>query len=44
MAGDADVLGLKLMLVEGRVSSASFTADESVTFSGRGSVNLIDPA
>jgi hypothetical protein len=42
MAGNADFLGLKLMLVEGRVSSASFNADESVTFSGRGSVNLAD--
>jgi hypothetical protein len=40
MAGNADFLGLKLMQVEGRVSSASFNADGSVTFSGSGSVNL----
>jgi hypothetical protein len=40
MAGNADFLGLKLMLVEGRVSTVSFNADESVRFSGRGSVNL----
>jgi hypothetical protein len=39
MAGNEDFLGLKLMLVEGRVSSASFTT-ASVTFSGTGSVNL----
>ena len=42
MAGNADFLGLKLMLVEGRVSTATFNDDESVTFSGRGSVNLAD--
>lgn len=41
MAGNADFLGLKLMLVEGRVSSAFFTP-ASVTFSGTGSVNLAD--
>jgi hypothetical protein len=40
MAGNADFLGLKLMLVEGRISSASFNADGSVRFSGSGSVNL----
>jgi hypothetical protein len=40
MAGNADFLGLKLMLVEGRIASASFNADGSVMFSGRGSVNL----
>lgn len=40
MAGNADFLGLKLMLVEGRVASASLNADGSVTFSGKGSVNL----
>jgi hypothetical protein len=40
MAGNADVLGLKLMLVEGRISRASFDNDGSVTFSGVGSVNL----
>jgi hypothetical protein len=40
MAGNADFLGLKLMLVEGRISSASFNADGSVTFSGGGRVNL----
>jgi hypothetical protein len=40
MAGNADFLGLKLMQVEGRVSSASFDTDGSVTFSGSGSVNL----
>jgi hypothetical protein len=39
MAGNKDFLGLKLMLVEGRVSSASFTT-ASATFSGTGSVNL----
>lgn len=39
MAGNADFLGLKLMLVEGHVSSAFFTP-ASVTFSGNGSVNL----
>ena len=39
MAGNQDFLGLKLMLVEGRVSSAFFTP-ASVTFSGIGSVNL----
>jgi hypothetical protein len=39
MAGNKDFLGLKLMLVEGRVSSAFFTP-ASVTFSGAGSVNL----
>jgi len=33
MAGNKDFLGLKLMLVEGRVSSAFFTP-ASVTFSG----------
>ena len=40
MAGNADFLGLKLMQVEGRISSASFNTDGSVTFSGSGSVNL----
>ena len=39
MAGNKDFLGLKLMLVEGRVFSAFFTP-ASVTFSGAGSVNL----
>jgi hypothetical protein len=39
MAGNKDFLGLKLMLVEGRVTSAFFTP-ASVTFSGTGSVNL----
>ena len=39
MAGNKDFLGLKLMLVDGRVSSAFFTP-ASVTFSGTGSVNL----
>ena len=39
MAGNKDFLGLKLMLVEGRVSSAFFTP-ASVTLSGSGSVNL----
>lgn len=39
MAGNADFLGLKLMLVEGRVSQAFFTI-ASVTFGGRGTVNL----
>jgi hypothetical protein len=40
MAGNADFLALKLMQVEGRVSSASFNDDERATFSGSGSVNL----
>jgi hypothetical protein len=40
MAGNADILGLKLMQVEGRISQASLNADGSVTFEGRGSVNL----
>jgi hypothetical protein len=40
MAGNTDFLGLKLMLVEGRISSASFNLDGSVTFSGSGNVNL----
>lgn len=40
MAGNADFLGLKLMQVEGRISSASFDFDRSATFSGSGSVNL----
>ena len=39
MAGNKDFLGLKLMLVEGRVSSAFFTP-ASVTFSGTATVNL----
>jgi hypothetical protein len=39
MAGNKDFLGLKLMLVEGQVSSAFFGPD-SVTFSGTGNVNL----
>jgi hypothetical protein len=39
MAGNKDFLGLKLMLVEGRVSGAFFTPAD-VTFSGIGSVNL----
>ena len=39
MAGNKDFLGLNLMLVDGRVSSAFFTP-ASVTFSGTGSVNL----
>jgi hypothetical protein len=39
MAGNADFLGLKLMLVEGRITHAFFTAG-SATFSGGGSVNL----
>jgi hypothetical protein len=41
MAGNKDFLGLKLMLVEGQVSSAFF-APTSVTFSGTGNVNLAD--
>ncbi|MGH8245865.1 MAG: hypothetical protein ACREUU_05475 [Gammaproteobacteria bacterium] len=40
MAGNADFLGLKLMLVEGRISSASFQTNGSVQFAGSGSVNL----
>ena len=40
MAGNADFFELKLMQVEGRISSASFSIDGSVTFSGSGSVNL----
>jgi hypothetical protein len=41
MAGNADFLDLKLMAVEGRVLRAQFS-DETVTFSGEGSVNLAD--
>lgn len=41
MAGNADFLGLKLMLVEGRVSRALLTADGAAV-SGTGSVNLGD--
>jgi hypothetical protein len=40
MAGNKDFLGLKLMLVEGDVSSAVFAG--SVTFNGAGNVNLAD--
>jgi hypothetical protein len=40
MAGNADFLGLKLMLVEGRVSSAAFSPNGGVEFRGTGSVNL----
>jgi hypothetical protein len=40
MAGNADFLGLKLMQVDGRISSATFNSDGSVSFSGGGSVNL----
>lgn len=40
MAGNADFLGLKLMLVEGHVVSASFQSTDSVNFDGIGSVNL----
>jgi len=40
MAGNADFLGLKLMLVEGRVSSGTINPDGSATFNGGGSVNL----
>ncbi len=39
MAGNRDFLGLKLMLVEGQVSNASFTP-ASVTFGGTATVNL----
>src|SRR5206468_5024462 len=38
-----DFLGLKLMLVDGRVSRAFFTP-ASVTFNGTGSVNLANGA
>jgi hypothetical protein len=40
MAGNADFLGLKLMHVEGRVLTASFSADGSVAFTGSGRVNI----
>jgi hypothetical protein len=40
MAGNADILGLKLMLVEGRIFSALLNDAGDVTFSGLGSVNL----
>lgn len=40
MAGNADFLGLTLMLVEGRVTSASLTNSAGAAFSGSGSVNL----
>jgi len=39
MAGNEDFIGLKLMLVEGRVSSVDFTST-TATFRGTGSVNL----
>jgi hypothetical protein len=40
MAGNKDFLGLKLMQVEGRVDSALFNDDGSMTFHGVGRVNL----
>lgn len=40
MAGNADILGLPLMAVEGKVSNGSANADGSVTFSGVATVNL----
>ena len=40
MAGNADILGLALMAVEGNVTSGSVNANGSVTFSGVATVNL----
>jgi hypothetical protein len=40
MAGNADILGLPLMAVEGEVSKGSANADGSATFSGTATVNL----
>jgi hypothetical protein len=40
MAGNADILGLPLMAVEGKVTNGSANADESATFSGIATVNL----
>jgi hypothetical protein len=40
MAGDTDFLGLNLMAVEGRVHAGTVNADQTVSFSGVGTVNL----
>jgi len=40
MAGNADILGLPLMAVEGKVGNGSGNANGSVTFSGTATVNL----
>jgi len=40
MAGNADILGLPLMAVEGKVSNGAANADGSATFSGIAAVNL----
>jgi hypothetical protein len=40
MAGNADILGLPLMAVEGKVANGSVNADGSVIFSGVATVNL----
>ncbi len=40
MAGNADILGLALMAVEGDVTNGSLNANGSVTFSGVATVNL----
>ena len=40
MAGNADILGLPLMAVEGKVGNGSLNADGSATFSGIATVNL----
>jgi hypothetical protein len=40
MAGNADILGLPLMAVEGKVTNGSANADGSATLSGIASVNL----
>ena len=40
MAGNADILGLHLMAVEGKVTAGVVNADGSVTFGGVATVNL----
>lgn len=40
MAGNADILGLPLMAVEGKVGKGTVNADGSATFSGIATVNL----
>lgn len=40
MSGNADILGLHLMAVEGKVTQGSVNTDESASFSGVSTVNL----
>jgi hypothetical protein len=40
MAGNADILGLPLMAVQGKVTTGSANVDGSVTFGGSATVNL----